>query len=430
VVTTRDRFIDPIPGGGPEDPPEDERAESLAVSVLSVGLMLLLFWILLFVGLVRRDGGLVGTTSAVLVFAHGPRLWARLGVRRLDTSLTVERTRVFPGEALPVSVDLHNRKLLPVRVRVSLAYRGVRDISSPYPASPITVETLDIARFVHSFERKTYRTEFVAPGRGVYTIGPASVYAGDITGVSERRMKDTGAVEIVVFPGRLSVTAPDISFQEYFGIHAAKGPVEDPAWYAGTREYSGNRPSRNIHWKASARLGVLQEKIFEPTSHRNVMFVLDVRGYTGDDGPREFEIAVEVIASLASMYSESGASVGIVTNGHIRGGRFRYLPLRRGPEHAGALLEILARVTTREDNDLERLLSQAGRGGTGYIYAGYSPDDRTKLFFGLPAAQRKRIVFLFSRNAGAAVEGLPENLAPHISDTYPSRVIAELVDGV
>jgi len=428
-MTTRDRFIDSKPGEGPDDPPKDEGDTGFAVSVLSIGLMLALFWLLLFVGLVRRDAGLVGTVIAVLVFAHGTRLWARLGVRRLGTNLRVERTRAFPGEALPVAVDLYNRKLLPIRVRVSLSYTGLRDISLPYAAPPTTTETLELAQFVNSFAEKTYRTTFVAPGRGVYSIGPASVYAGDIAGIVERRLKDSRAVEIVVFPRRRSVTAPDISFQEYFGIHAAKGPVEDPAWYAGTREYSGNRPSRNIHWKASARLGVLQEKIFEPTSHRKVMFVLDVRGYAGDDGAHEFETALEVIASLASMYTESGASVGLVTNGHIRGGTYQYLPLGRGPEHAGILLEILARVTTREDSDLERLLSQAGRGGTGYVYAGYSPDDRTRLFFGLPAAQRKRILFLFSRSAESSVAGLPENLAPHISDTYPSRLIPELIDG-
>ncbi len=412
----------------PDTTGDDDGARGASVSILSVGLVVALFWLFLFIGLVRADAGLAGTAVAVLLLAHGTRLWARMAARGLDISLSVEEVRVFPGEELPVTVALHNKRILPLRARICLSFSGFNGAGeSLVPSSSPETGKLELTRYIHPFEGYAYRKSFSAPQRGIYVVGPAVVYAGDAPGLSEASSKGTDAVEVVVYPRVRPMITPDTSFQEYFGIHAAKGPIEDPAWYAGTREYSGNRPARHIHWKASARLGVLQEKIFEPTSHRKVLFVLDVRGYRRDGGTAVFETALEVIASLASVYMESGASIGIVTNGKIAGGTFRYIPLGRGPEQLGMILELLARVTIGADKDLEELLPRAGRGGTGFVYVGYSPDDRTKLFFGLPAAQRKRILFIFSQSEGTPRDGLPENLAPHLSDVYPAYVVADLL---
>ena len=397
----------------------EERPET-AVSVFSVGMAIFLLWISLFIGLVRQDPGLTAVSLGGLLFSHGGRLWARLAVRRLDFTIALDRVRLFPGEVLTVTAVLRNDKVLPVRVRFRLGMAGDGAIT----------DGLGAATRLLSYEERIYRWPVSVTRRGVFRLGRAQTYAGDLTGLHERSVLPTGnpgAGEVVVYPRVRPVRSVEVSFQEYFGIRAARGPVDDPAWYAGTREYQGLRPARHIHWKTSARLGTLQEKLYEPTSHRKVLFVLDVRGYRGEEARGAFETAIEAAASLAAVFVEQGASVGLVTNGIIPEGRYRYLSLGRGPEHLGVLLEILARLELKEGEDLVRLVSQAGRSGTGYVYVGYGPDGVEGDFFGLPSARRERVLFLFSRKeTGGEGEDAAAVESSSLSRKYPVLCVEDV----
>lgn len=370
------------------------------ISLVSIGPVLFFLWLLLFAGFLRRDPGALVLPAAVLLLVYGGRLWSRLAMTRLKVEIGTDRDRLFPEDEFRLIARLQNDKVLPLRLRLVL----------PDPTKIMTgipVETdegkLSAETFLFSFENSSKAWNLTAPQRGVYRLGPVKGYGGDPTGLSEKLKLFPGTRELLVFPRLRRIKEPQLSFREFFGIHASKGPVEDPAWYAGTRDYSGNRPAKNIHWKASARLGKLQEKLFEPTSHRKVLFVLDIRGYLevqkesyDGRGEEAFETCLEALGALVLSLMETGASFGLVTNAHIRGGTRKYLDIGRGPEHAGALLEILARLQLKEGENLEEMVYEVGKSGTGFIYMGYVPDSRSRIFFSLPAAQRKKIFFLFS----------------------------------
>jgi uncharacterized protein (DUF58 family) len=238
--------------------------------------------------------------------------------------------------------------------------------------------------------------------RGISRPGPVLVCAGDLLGLSSRTRSFTSGCEIIIFPRRLRLKTLNLPFQEYFGAHAARGPVEDPAWYAGTRDYTGTRPAKNIHWKASARLGSLQEKLYEPTLQRKLLFILDAADWefcageeTGERAGEEtgektegragenaggsagnFERMMETLGTLAGALMETGASFGLVTNARLEDPRAGVLPAGRGPEHLGRLLEILARVTGTSRTGLEKAIRGAARGYAGFVYCGASAGKR------------------------------------------------------
>jgi uncharacterized protein (DUF58 family) len=232
--------------------------------------------------------------------------------------------------------------------------------------------------------------------------------------------------ELIVFPRLRNLIYPDIPFQEYFGIHASKGLVEDPAWYAGTRDYTGNRPAKNIHWKASARLGKMQEKLFEPTSHRKVLFVFDVRGFVRSGDAEGFERGLEITASLADRLMETGASFGFASNARMIGGFSSALPVGRGPEHLGRMLELLARTESSEKEKLEDVLEGVGAaGGMGCVYCGRSPEDGAGTFVYMAPAHRKRVIFLFA----VKPEGNPdEYFSGNGPEGFRSFFFEELID--
>ncbi|GEM_PF-1206980 len=459
-------------------------------SIFSLGITLLFVWLVLFFALVRGSPALAAPAAGILILAHGGRLWSRAGLARLSLLPETDRNRLFPGETVRFRVVVENRKPLPVWVRIEL--QASRDVLAGE-------ELLRGETVLRPYGRVRRSWSLAALRRGVYTIGPARISAGDLLGFHRRSRAVPFSREIVVFPRLPRLRALDLPFREFFGLHASRGAVEDPAWYAGTRDYRGNRPARNIHWKASARLGVLQEKLFEPTSHRKVMFVLDADGFSGESGfagppgpvsgpvfeaaagavavpgggplseapvsvpgvrrpapgavapspgpvpgtpvgrpsggagnpapgardftssgsgvskagsgaaageisanggespsggapgPRDLELLIEVLASSAREVMESGSSFGFLTNAALTGDRPPLLPLGRGPEHLGALLEMLARVEGRPRDlrfraqgprdlrdsgssrePLEPLIRQAVRGGTGLVYFGSS----------------------------------------------------------
>ena len=230
-------------------------------------------------------------------------------------------------------------------------------------------------------------------------------------------------------------------------MHTGRGPVDDPAWYAGTREYSGLRPAKNIHWKASARLGALQEKIYEPTYHRKVLFVFDAQSYTvlpksedeaainlfdfRDAALRDYERMLETMGTLAAKLMESGASFGLVSDcsGTKPAPGITTLPAGRGPEQLGLFLETLARAKEPQISDfdsspgpsrLSAVLREASFACTGLVYCGACPGEGAMSVL-REAGRRKKILFIFSRDAKSFFEDRPACLACEMCFTEETK---------
>ena len=64
--------------------------------------------------------------------------------------------------------------------------------------------------------------------------------------------------------------------RDFFGVPGGESPVNDPVYILGTSDYHYGRPSKYIHWKASARYQRLQEKVFDSSEQEKVLFLIDV----------------------------------------------------------------------------------------------------------------------------------------------------------
>jgi len=252
------------------------------------------------------------------------------------------------------------------------------------------------------FEHQTGTWTFQAKRRGVHQLGPATLIAGDVLGLYQREKLLPFGKTIVVFPRLVPIVMPELPFIEYFGIHPAKGIIQDTAWYEGTREYSGNKPARHIHWKASARLNPLQEKIFQPTTHRKIYIILDGNDFSGAEDKTGFETALELSASLASCYAETGASVALATDRRVRNYPAS-LDLGRGPEHLGRVLELLARCELGPGGqEFLALVRGSSNEGCGFIVISRSPAQSIGKYSSLLPRRRDKLVFIFAQRPEAA----------------------------
>lgn len=358
-------------------------------SIFSMGLSLGLVFIVFFIALVQKNFNLAIPAGGILIIGIGTRLWSRIALFRLYVDIDLSTDHLFPGDSLKLKVQLENRKLLPVIAGLELHSTSLLDSGSE---DPLRGETRLL-----SFERSERTWKLRAKKRGITSLGEIRISSGDLLGLHRRKKSVHHSREIIVYPSMGDLQPLNIPFQEFFGINASKGPVEDPAWYAGTRDYSGNRPARNIHWKASARLGKLQEKLYEPTSHRKVLLVLDLSGFRLMEEKEDFEQLIRTVGTLAAVLMETGASFGLVTNAVLQGDSKGILPIGRGPEHLGRLLEILARIEQREAGPVLPLLKVLDQGDLGLVYcAAGSSGSITDLLSDL-SPRRRRVLFIFSR---------------------------------
>jgi uncharacterized protein (DUF58 family) len=338
--------------------------------------------------------------ATTLAFAAAMRAWGRLALVRTEARLSCDHARLYAGELLVLRAEIENRKPLPIWVRLELSRSPALAAASP--------GGIEGEAGLRPYERIEGSWTFRAERRGVHRLGPAALEAGDLLGFHRKSRKLPFRQDIVVFPRLLPLAEPDLPFLDFFGIDPTKGLVEDPARYEGTREYTGNKPAKNIHWKASARLNVLQEKLFEPTSHAKLFLVLDGRGFAEARDEAGFERALEAAASLASLFAEKGASIAIATDREVLDFPTA-LPLGRGPEHLGTVLEFLARCGLGEGRDPVPLPGDLFAAGAGFLVIARAPEARLGKYSGLLAAGRRdRLRFLFAADEGdAAVVGHP-----------------------
>ncbi len=373
-----------------------KKASYSVSSYFVISMSLALLAILAFIAAATASLTLASFTVITLTLMLALRLWGGFSLSRLEVALACDQNRLFCGDLFTLNADIVNGKILPVWARLQLA--------RPEALAPIASEGVEGESSLLPFEKISGSWSFRAEKRGVHSLGPATLAASDLLDLYRKEKILSYREEVVVYPRLVPIGGKELPFRDYFGIHPSKGIIEDPAWYEGTREYSGNKPAKNIHWKASARLNVLQEKIFEPTSHQKIFFLVDGEGFKRADDRAGFEAALEIAASLASRFAETGASIAVATDRFVKDFP-AVLPLGRGPEHLGMVLELLARCDFERGQTLLPLVGGVGHQGAGFVVIARKPGENLKKFYALPATRRDRVMFVFAEEGNIDESG-------------------------
>jgi uncharacterized protein (DUF58 family) len=289
----------------------------------------------LFVALLHEQPDLVTLCLLVLVAGCGAKFWARLSIGGLACRLAVDRRRAFPGEALTLTLEVENRRWLPIFLRAAVP---TGELGGP-ERKPLRARC-----GLLWYQSVTFRWELTASRRGLHPLGPHRLVAGDLLGFFSRVGTEENGLSVVVYPRILPLRSFPLPRRDFFGIPGAEGPIKDPVYILGTRDYLHGQPAKYIHWKASARHQRLQEKIFEPTTEEKILLVVDVRGFADRGAAEDFERTLEAAASLAVRLDRAGCAVGLLANGAVAGGGAPRVPIGRGPQQLPAILELLARL--------------------------------------------------------------------------------------
>ena len=383
------------------------KAVSGSRSVFGSSRALFLLSIVLVVAFIYSATLVVKTAAMVLVLMFSLRLWTALGFWRLELETSCEGERFYPGESFSLQYKIANRKILPLWIRLKFQMPESLEVknSSVQAQGAIAHDShAEAETSLRPFEHRSGFWNFKTTRRGVHLLGPAVLTVGDILGLYSRVKELPSKHTIIVYPRIVPICIPELPFMEYFGIHPAKGIIEDPAWYEGTREYSGNKPARHIHWKASARLNELQEKIFQPTTHRKIYIILMGDNFAQAPKGADFEAAVELAASLASVYAETGASVAVATDRKVA----NYpagLDLGRGPEQLGRILELLARCEPgKGGQEFLALVRGSSIEGCGFIVISRLANQGAAMHSGMLPKRKDRLLFIYAEQPSPGLD--------------------------
>lgn len=352
---------------------------------LKFGLMQLLILGLLAFSLLHSQKNLTLLLVLLLAFVYGAWLWSRLSLDRLQVCSSFDRDRVFPGEPVRMEIIAENRQPLPVWLRVIIPVPGsVEDASGQL--APVREQGLLWYQLVH------FSWHLLPRQRGIYRLGPPRVICGDLLGIYPReKVLLQEPLDLIVYPRLLQLHPFAYIKKDLFGSPGAKSPVEDPIYLLGTREYHAGRPSRYIHWTASARLNRLQERVFEPSRQARVLFVLDIGPFAAAAAADSFERAVSGLASLAVQCERQGFAVGLVTNGVMTGNRSPFVAVARSTRQSTLMLETLAGVEMTSGRPIGEHLRQVRGLNSGLSCVLFTLDRPEKSYEPIHFLRRKKI---------------------------------------
>ncbi len=324
-------------------------------------------FIVLLIAIMGGAPELLAMVAFMLVVVSVAWLWSRDSLRGLVYHRQFRYRRLFPDEEFDVQITIENRKLLPI------SWLQVED-EWPLRVGPTNEYDLpraeddpDLGFLINTYSLRWYerirrRFTLQARQRGIYQIGPAHLLSGDPFSLFDRKISVENRREmLVVYPRIKPLQELGLPLKDPFGDKRVQRRLfEDPSRTMGIRDYSPHDSFRHIHWKATARAGSLQTRVYEPTRSLRTVLCLNVatfEQYWRGVWPAMLEYEMEVAASLANWGITEGHSVGMSANGTLAHADqpFR-IPPSRSSDQLAHILEALAAVSYFVSSSYDRFL--------------------------------------------------------------------------
>lgn len=307
------------------------------------------------VSALARAPVLMAMSGFMLIVVFAAWLWSRSTLINIAYTRRFHHTHAFPGETTEVEITVENRKWLPVTwLQIDDewpgAFRPTNDKVTARSDGDPNIGYLINAYSLRWYERIRRRFELKAEQRGVYELGPVNLVSGDPFSLFERMYQnDDRRQYLVIYPAVKTLEELGLPLHEPFGDRRVQRRLfEDPNRIMGVRDYQPQDSFRTIHWKATARTGELQTKIFEPTRGTSLVLAVNIASfehYWYGYWPAMLEYTLSVTASIAKWAFDQDYAVGLACNGAVARSDqpFRLAPSRRY-DQLQKILEMLAGV--------------------------------------------------------------------------------------
>jgi len=305
-------------------------------------------------GLAARNALVVMVGFGVLVACGGAVLWARWSLRRLTYERVLPEDRAFAGESVDLTLRITNRKPLPlawIEAEEQLPAAMIAGVDDPlHPTGHGDAVSLRWRTSAGAYDRASRHVRLLCPARGIWEIGPARLRSGDPFGLFDDARQEEGRARVVVYPETVMLRDLGLPARRPYGERPRGLPVfEDPSRVHGIRDYRPGDSMRRVDWNATARLGKMQSRVYEPSSSQYLLLCVNTQTMTPAWAGYIHELlerCITVAASVARDAYDRRYSVGLLVNSSVPEAdrAIRIAPGRR-PEQFIRVLEALGVVT-------------------------------------------------------------------------------------
>lgn len=270
--------------------------------------------------------GLVAFAGYVLLGVYLLSRWlARRWVQDLKTERKCDATPREVGESTQVTVTLTNTGGVPilwVLIEDLIPELSVRQKPSRMSVKGKRIHAISLG----ARKTKIIRYTVTFQMRGYYPLGPTLLETGDVFGLHRRHRVIGKPAYVLVYPRVVALSKYDFASERPIGeVRLQNRLFEDPTRTAGVREYQVGDPLQRVHWKVTARTGVLHCRVYEPTSLAGATLFVDFHtdGYPSRGEPYRSDLVVTTAASIAYAVSLLNQQLGLASNGRDAADRIR-----------------------------------------------------------------------------------------------------------
>ena len=209
-----------------------------------------------------------------------------VGPHTIVVSVELDTRRVTAGDSSAGAVRFSNRRSrrsLPMLVELPV---GADLLTFDVPALKPGEKTEEL--FVVQTER-----------RGIIEVGPATVVRRDPVGVLARKAIGNEAIELIVHPHITPLEPIGAGILRDLEGYTTNEISQSDLAFHSMREYTPGDDPRQVHWRSTAKTGILHVRQYLDTRRASLLVVVDTRRSHYAD-PGEFEIALEVAGSLTA----------------------------------------------------------------------------------------------------------------------------------
>lgn len=305
-------------------------------------------------GIIAASVAVVALGLLVAAAGYGATLWARWSLRRVSYERVLPEDHVFPGDRIDLRLRIANDKPLPLTwieatERFAPGLSAIDDPGFRAGSGSASPGISDWRTSLRGHERVARQYGLSAEDRGVYEIGGTRLRSGDPFGLFTSERLDERRTRVTVYPRTVPVELALPAVRPYGEDAGGSRLFEDPSRIVGVRDYRPGDSLRRIDWKATARLGSMQARVYDPSSSRHLLLCLNTQttdpmwaGVVTD----LLERSITVAASIARDAYEARYSVGLLANSTFPDAdRSIRIPPGRRAEQFIRILEALAVVT-------------------------------------------------------------------------------------
>lgn len=380
---------------------------------------LAVFIVFLILGVILDISVLVGLSTVLFIVVGISSWWNTHALDGITYTRRFFYKRAFPDEEVPTQIEVENRKLLPLPwLRIQDPWPKAVGPEDDEILAPSHIPDRGYLTNIFSlrwYERSRRRYTLKFRKRGSYTIGPARLDSGDLFGFFEKVRDDGDINYLTVFPRLLPLTEVELPADDPFGdIRSRKRLFEDPSRAMGIREYHPEDSFRRVHWPATARIGKLQVKVYQPTSTQVLVVCLNASTYARHwEGvnPELLERLISTAATLVYQAIQKGYKVGLISNGCLAHADqpFR-IPPGRSHQQLAHLLEALAGVSPVVTAPFARfLLREVPRipyGSSLIVLTAVTTPELTETLIRISRHERKITLFSLAEEIPPVIPGI------------------------